>query len=145
MRLRVFLIGVVIGGALLGAACGGSDSATSPSDTTVTPTTERFDATLTPGSSAFFSFTLTTTNGTVAINLASMSSLTAAGLIGVPMRIGYGVPAGTGCQVMQSIIAAPALISQLNVTLRDGTYCATVADIGNLTQPVNFTMRITHQ
>jgi hypothetical protein len=138
MRLRVYLIGI----ALLGAACG--NGATAPS-TTTTPTTERFDAVLTPGTSAFYSFMLTTTNGTVGINLASISSLTAPGVLAIPMQIGYGVPAGEGCQVMQSIIAAPALISQLNVTLRDGTYCVSIADIGNLTQPVNFTIRVTHQ
>ena len=70
MRLSAWLVGI----AILCAACGGNNSGTAPSDTTTATTTERFDAILDPGTSAFFSFDLTTTNGTVGINLASVSS-----------------------------------------------------------------------
>ena len=140
MRVRVFLIGI----ALLGAACGGNKG-TSPSDTTPASTTERFDAILTPGSAAFFSFQLSTTNGSVAINLASLSSLTRPGVLAVPMQVGYGVPAGESCALQQTILATPALVSQLTATLRDGTYCASIADVGNLKEPVNFSIRVTHQ
>ena len=140
MRLSAWLVGI----AILCAACGGNKGGTAPSDTTAT-TTERFDATLAPGTSAFFSFDLATTNGTVAINLASVSSLTRPGVLAVPVQIGYGVPAGEGCALQKSIVATPALTSQLTGTLRDGRYCAFIGDIGNLKETVNFTMRVTHQ
>jgi hypothetical protein len=140
MRLRAYLIGI----ALLAVACG-NNTGTAPTDTTAGSTTERFDATLDPGSSAFFSFQLATTNGTVAINLASVAPLTRPGVISVPMRIGVGVPAGEGCSLQQTMLATPALTSQLTTTLRDGTYCASVADIGNLKESVNISVRVTHQ
>ena len=138
------LFACVVGVAILCAACGGNGSATSP-DTTPASTTERFDAILNPGTSAFFSFELVTTNGTVSINLASVSSLTRPGVVAVPMQIGIGVPAGEGCALQQTKVATPALASQLTGTFRDGRYCASIADIGNLKEPVNFTMRVTHQ
>jgi hypothetical protein len=141
MRLSAWLVGI----AILCAACGGNNSGTAPSDTTSATTTERFDAILQPGTSAFFSFDLAVTNGTVAINLASVSSLTRPGVLPVPVQIGYGVPAGEGCSLQKSIVATPALTSQLTGTLRDGRYCAFIGDVGNLKEPVNFTMRVTHQ
>lgn len=140
MRLRLYLIGI----ALLGVACG-NNNGTAPTDTTAASTTERFDAVLNPRSSAFFSFMLSTNNGSVAINLASVSSLTRPGVLAVPMQIGYGVPAGEGCDVQKTMLVTPALTSQLTATLRDGTYCASIADVGNLTEPVNFSIRVTHQ
>ena len=141
MRLSALLVGI----AILCAACGGNKSGTAPTDTSTATTTERFDAILAQGTSAFFSFELVTTNGTVAINLASVSSLTRPGVLSVPVQIGYGVPAGEGCALQKSIVATPALTSQLTGTLRDGRYCAFIGDIGNLKESVNFTMRVTHQ
>jgi hypothetical protein len=140
MRARLLLIGV----ALLGAACG-KDTATSPSTTTSATSTERFDAILSPRGTAFYSFVVAENNGTVAINLASLSPIDRPGLLPVAMQIGYGVPAGEGCDVQKSILTAPGLTSQLTATLRDGTYCAAIADVGNLKEPANYSIRITHQ
>src|SRR4051812_40619175 len=146
MRVRAFLIGIpMIGAALAGAACG-SDTATSPSTTTTaTSSTERFDAILQPGTTAFYSFIVAQTNGSVAINLASLSPLTRPGVLPVAMQIGYGVPAGEGCDIQKAIVTTPALTSQLTATLRDGTYCAAITDLGNLKEPANYSIRITHQ
>jgi hypothetical protein len=63
----------------------------------------------------------------------------------VAMQLGYGVPAGEGCAIQKSILATPALTSQLTATLRDGRYCASIADVGNLKEPANFSIRVTHQ
>ena len=141
MRLPAYM---VLALALLTAACGGSDTATSPSTTTTTTSgaTERFDAILEPGASAFYSFT--SSAGTVSINLASLSPLDRPGLLPVVMEIGYGIPAGEGCDVQMSMQTAPGLTSQFTGTLTAGTYCASLVDVGNLKQPANFSMRITH-
>jgi hypothetical protein len=143
---------LVLALALFATACGGSDTSTSPSPTSTTSTTsttasdstERFDATLQPGGSAFFSFTVGQDGGAVTINLASLTPLTRPGLLPVVMEIGYGTPIGEGCNVVKTLEAVPGLASQLTDTLAIGTYCANVADIGNLTEPANFSMRITH-
>jgi hypothetical protein len=135
---------VVLAPALFFAGCGGN-STTSPSDTTTTPSvaTERFDAILEPGNAAFYSFTVSAA-GSVSINLASLSPLDRPGLLPAAMELGYGVPEGEECTVTKSIQTVPGLTSQLVDTLTNGTYCANLRDIGNLKQPVNFSMRITH-
>jgi hypothetical protein len=143
MRFPAYM---VLALAFLTAACGGSDTATSPStptDTTPLSATERFDAVLDPGTSAFFSFVVSA-NGAVAINLASLSPLDRPGLLPVLMQIGYGTPAGEGCTIQKSMQTVPGLTSQLTDTLVAGTYCASLVDVGNLKQSANFTMRITH-
>jgi hypothetical protein len=125
------------------AACGNNSTDTSPSATTPTTSTERFDAILVQRASAFYSFQVNS-SGSVSINLASLSSLTRPGALSAVMEIGYGVPVGEGCNVQNSIQTMPGLTSQLTGTLPGGIYCANIADIGNLTEPVNFTIRITH-
>ena len=133
--------------ALLATACGGSGTATSPSTTSSTPSnaTERFDAILEPGASAFYAFTVGTNGGTVSINFASLSPLSRPGLLPTSMEIGYGVPAGEGCDLRKTVQTTPGLTSQLTDTLTTGTYCANIADVGKkLTEPANFTIRITH-
>jgi hypothetical protein len=136
---------VVLALVLLCAGCGGN-STTSPSNTTTTTpsvATERFDAILEPGNSAFYSFTVTAA-GSVSINLASLSPLDRPGLLPALMELGYGVPEGEECTVTKTIRTGPGLTSQLTDTLTNGTYCANLRDIGNLKQPVNFSLRITH-
>ena len=141
MRFPAYM---VLALALLTAACGGSATATSPTAlTTTSSATERFDAILEPGASAFFSFTVSA-SGAVSINLASLSPLDRPGLLSVLVRIGYGTPAGEGCDVQKSIQTVPGLTSQFTDTLTAGTYCASLTDVGNLKQAANFSMRITH-
>ena len=125
------------------AACGNGSTATAPSSTTPTIKTERFDAILLPRTSAFFSFQVGGT-GSVSINLASLSALARPGAVPAVMEIGYGVPAGEGCSIQNSVQTTPGLTSQLTGTLAAGIYCANIADIGNLIDSVNFSMRITH-
>ena len=117
--------------ALLSTACGGSQTATSPS-TTSTPSnaTERFDAILEPGASAFYAFSVGTNGGVVTINFASLSPLNRPGLLPMTMEIGYGVPAGEGCDLRKTVQTTPGLTSQLTDTLTTGTYCANIADVG---------------
>jgi hypothetical protein len=130
---------------LLTTACGGnSETVTAPTSPTASDVTERFDGTLLPGSSAFFAFTVAQNGGPVFINLASLAPVTQPGVLSVAMEIGYGIPSGETCNVEKTIQAVPGLASQLTDTLAIGTYCANIADIGNLPMPANFSIRITH-
>jgi hypothetical protein len=146
-----FRAGIVLGATLLMGACSNSSnslptspSGTSTSSTATTATTERFDAIIEPGGSAFYSFQISSTGGPIAINLASMSPLDRPGLLPVVMDIGYGAPAGEACIVTRSVRAAPGLTAQLTDTLTSGIYCARIADVGNLKEPANYSIRITH-
>lgn len=130
-----------------------SDTATSPSSTstststsssTPSASTERFDGILFPMATAFYSFNVGGSGGTVSINLASLSPLDKPGVLPETVQLGYGVPAGEGCDVRQAVPTAPALVSQLTETLTIGTYCASITDAGGLTEPANYSIRVTH-
>jgi hypothetical protein len=130
--------------ALVATGCGNNASGTSPSSTTSAASTERFDAIVNPGAAAFYSFQVTGNGGSVAINLASLSALARPGVLPIVMELGYGVPVGEGCSVRKSVETGPGLTAQLTDTIMAGIYCANIADIGNLREPANFSIRITH-
>src|SRR5207237_8273643 len=113
------------------AACGNAPTPPSRSSTTPPIKTERFDAILLPRTSAFFSFQVGGT-GSVSINLASLSALARPGAVPAVMEIGYGVPAGEGCSIQNSVRTTPGLTSQLTGTLAAGTYCANIRDLGSV-------------
>jgi hypothetical protein len=129
--------------ALVTVACGGSNSDTSPSTTPAASNTERFDAILVPRSSAFYSFNVSS-NGSIAVNLASLSPIARPGVLPVAMELGYGVPAGEDCNVRKSVQTGTGFTSQLTDTVSPGIYCANIKDVGNLNEPANFSIRITH-
>jgi hypothetical protein len=154
MRLPVLILLAV---ALSIVACGDSANSlpTSPSgsatSTAPTTVTERFDAIIELKTSSFYPFSVAASGGTVRINFASLSPLNRAGVLPVAMEIGYGTivtdddgnPAG--CDLRKTILVAPALTAQLTDTLTVATnYCANIADVGNLREPANFSIRITH-
>lgn len=129
--------------ALLASACG-NDSSTSPSSTTTGPSTEYFTGTLSPKTSQFYSFTVTTA-GAVAVTLAS-DSATRIGAAGTEsLMLGLGVPSGFGCSATSSGPATPALNAQLtSASSATGIYCVSVADPGTLTGDTLFVIRIVH-
>ncbi len=132
--------------ALATAACGGGDdlSTTTAASTVTGPTTELFEGQLTPGGSAFYSFTVTT-EGLANVMLASVTSTTAPGTSSaVVLGLALGTPVGTGCTITNSIPATAGLTSQMVNDLVPGTYCARVYDLGSLKSAVNFAIRILH-
>jgi hypothetical protein len=143
-RAGAFAIGLAI---VLGAtACGGSDnSATTTTPTVVAgPQTELFEGKLDVRGSAFYSFTVTQT-GNATFMLASVTTSTTPGTsTGVVLGLGVGSPLGTGCVQTQTVLAFGALQSPLVSNLTPGIYCVQVSDVGNLTIPVNFAIRIVH-
>jgi hypothetical protein len=144
---NAFLRPIVLAFALAAAACGGDDSsATAPTTTTTGPTSELFEGKLqSRGDSTFFSFTVTTA-GNVNVTLASVTGTTTPGSsINLPLGIGLGSPVATDCTVTSQTTAAPALTPQLTGSnFSPAIYCVRVFDVGNLTVPINFAVRITH-
>jgi len=128
------------------AACGGSDNSattTTPS-VVVGPQTELFEGKLDLRGSAFYSFTVSDT-GNATFMLASVTTSTVPGTsTGVVLGLGVGSPLGTGCVQTQVVPAFAALQSPLVSNLTPGIYCVQVSDVGNMTTPVNFAIRIVH-
>jgi hypothetical protein len=146
-RLRSFICASVAATALALAisACGGSNDSTSAQPTvTAGPQTELFEGKLAVGGSAFYSFTVQAT-GNTNVMLASVMTSTAPGTsTGTPLGLAIGSPLGTDCNITTAVVAGPALQSPLVSNLTAGTYCVRVYDVGNLTVPVNFAVRIVH-
>ena len=122
------------------------DAPTSPDTTTTTPTTSNvaFEGTLDRDESRFYSFSISQT-GTVSVNLASLNLVGHREALGVPVRVGVGVPQGEGCADTESIEMTPALVSQMSTTsLGTGIHCVSVTDIGQLPGPTTFLIRFTY-
>ena len=136
--------------ALSAVSCGGSNTPTSPSGPPTTAT-ERFDAIIVVKGSNFQPFSVGQSGASTTINLASLSSLTAPGVLLLSMQIGYGTTVldddgnVAGCDVKKTVQATPSLTAQLSDSLTPAAnYCATITDIGNLKEAANFSVRITH-
>jgi len=138
--------------AALCTACG-DKTPTTPSSTTPSLATERFDDILNVRESKFYSFSVGS-NGTTSINLASLSPIDRPGTIIATLEIGWGKTvkddAGTviGCTLSKVVQTTPALTAQITDTLVPASdYCANIADVDRvigLRAPANFSMRITH-
>jgi hypothetical protein len=118
--------------ALIGApAC---SSSTTPAATT----SEQFASRIQEKGSAWRSINVPTA-GDVTIQLVSVTQANAV------MNIGIGTIAGTQCVLAASVDTAAnadTVAPQLTRTVAVGTYCVRIADIGNLTQLVDFTIQI---
>ena len=140
---HAFLRPIVFALALTMTACG-NDTSTTP--TTTGPTSENFEGQLQgPGGSQFFSFTVSSA-GDATITLASVTTAATLGTsINTPLGLGLGQPLGTDCNLTQQTTTGPGLAPQLTGSnLSPAIYCVKVFDVGNLTVPVNFAVRITH-
>jgi len=134
--------------AALAVACGDDALPTSPTDTTSatttsTTTTVTYAGTINVGGSRFYSFT-NAAAGSVGAFLASVMGADSRVPLTMPLELGVGVPAGTGCATTTTQVVVPGLASQMTVPLAAGVFCLRVADAGELRAPVTFAVRFTH-
>src|SRR5262245_13576192 len=139
LRALVFLVF----GAVAAASCG-DDTPTTPTTTTDVRNSETFGATLNVGQSQFYSFT-TLSSGTTDVTLVSLRP---AGAVAVTLNpvvgLGLGTPQATDCALSNATNTPPGLKTQLSVATNVSTYCVKIADIGNLTGAVDYTIRVVH-
>jgi hypothetical protein len=134
--------------ALVATSCGGSDNsaATTTPTEVATPKSELFEGKLqSSGDSTFFSFTVSTA-GNVNVTLASVTTTTSPGSsTNLVLGVGLGSPLATDCNLTTQTTTGPGLTSQLvGSNFSPAIYCVRVFDVGNLTAPVNFAVRIVH-
>ena len=124
-------------------ACG-DDTPTTPTPTTPARSAEIFGGTIDVGGSQFYSFSVSQA-GTTEVTLLSLRPAgVATSTVDIAVGLGLGTPAGTECALSSAITATPALTKQLSVTTQVSTYCVKIADIGGLTAPLDYTVRILH-
>jgi hypothetical protein len=136
-RLALLLIVVAIA-----AAC--DDPAPGPSPPGApTSVTDEFVATLSPGGSSFFSFAVFE-DGSVRLTLASVTDANGTAL-SPTLRLGLGIPSGTGCATFTEVVASPGLLPHIDgYGVTPGTYCVRVADAGGLGAVAAFFVRLTY-
>lgn len=130
--------------AAMAAGCGDNATTTTPTTTSDVRSNETFGATLNPGQSQFYSFT-TISPGTTEITLISIRptgsvSTTLSPVVG----LGLGTPQATDCALSSATTTTPGLKAQVSVATNVSTYCVKIADVGNLTGAVDYTIRVVH-
>jgi hypothetical protein len=136
IALRLLMIMTAI------AAAGCSDDIDTPtSPSTTEPTSVLFVGTLQPGSTRFYSYTMTAA-GSVSAMLASLER----GQTPMPnaVELGLGIPAGTGCAVQVAQTTRTSLVPQIKQDTAAGTYCVRISDTEGLPAAMNFTIRVIH-
>jgi hypothetical protein len=136
-RLRAFVsswLTVGISSAMMLAGCGSDKTPTTPS-TPSGPMTENWSSVVAPGGASTRTFTLNSA-GTIVVTLTA----------GPTVGLGVGLPRtnGGGCRLGVSVNAAPGTTPQINTQADAGQYCVQVYDLGTLTDPVGFALKIEH-
>ena len=143
MRLAALLAVVVL--AFVVAACDNSDgggSATAPTPAAAT-ITETFTGTLAPQ-------TLNPHNFTVAVNGTVVITLTAVGPPAtITVGLGLGVPSGGTCSLSLGSgtfgSTQASATPQINFTgVPAATFCVAIYDVGNLSNPVDYSITVAH-
>lgn len=141
MKTLPTLVALVV--LLTGAACGGDTAAPTTPSAALATTTEVYTGTMSPGGSGFYTFRVTSP-GSVSITLASLIAAATGTTLSSTLHIGIGVPAGESCELAAAVTSAPSLTAQLTRAVSADLYCVRLSDLGNLTVPASFGVRIVH-
>jgi hypothetical protein len=143
-QARFHALVLLIFGAVAAASCGNNATTTSPTTTSDLRNNETFSATLNVGQSQFYSFT-TISPGTTDVTLVSIRpSGNVTATLSPVVGLGLGTPQATDCALSNATNTTPGLKTQLSVATNISTYCVKIADIGNLTGAVDYTIRVVH-
>jgi len=114
--------------------CGSDNTPTTPS-TPSGPMTENWSSVVAPGGASTRTFTLNSA-GTIVVTLTA----------GPTVGLGVGLPRtnGGGCRLGLSVNASPGTTPQINAQADAGQYCVQVYDLGTLTDPIGFALKIEH-
>ena len=128
--------------ALLTAGCGDDEPPTQPSGSGGSPLQELYSEILSPGGATFYAFQ-SAYAGAARVTLINVTDASGA-ILTTPLRLVFGVPQGTGCGPITSVVATPEFVSHATSGIAASTYCVSVADPGTLTGPVTFLVRIAY-
>ena len=122
--------------AALTAACGGNSSTPASPTPTTGAMSENWSSVLAPGGASSRSFTVNAA-GTITVTMTSA---------GATVGLGVGLPrvTGGGCRLGVAVNASGSTSPQITTQADAGQYCVQVFDLGTLTDPIPFAMKIDH-
>ena len=122
--------------ALAAAACGSNTGSGTVPSTPITIPDEIFSSVLAPRGTSSRSFT-SRVAGTISVTLTDA---------GATIGVGVGLPrvTGGGCRLGVAVSANGGSTPQISVPADEGQYCVQVFDLGTLTEPVPFTLKVEH-
>ena len=128
--------GIVLVVSLLAAGCGDDNPSTPTTPSTSSTISETWSSVVAPNGTSSKSFTVEK-SGTITV------TLTAAG---ATIGVGVGLPRtnGGGCRLGVTVSSSGGTAPQINTTADAGQYCVQVYDLGTLTDPVGFALKIDH-
>jgi hypothetical protein len=135
--LRAFVspwLAMGISAAMMLAGCGSDSTPTTPSSASST-VTENWSSVIAPGGASTRTFTVNSA-GTIVVTLTA----------GPTAGLGVGLPrtTGGGCRLGVSVNASPGTTPQISTQADAGQYCVQFYDLGTLTDPSGFAMKIEH-
>jgi hypothetical protein len=133
-ELRV--AGCLLLAAMVLTACGSDNNLpTTPSPTSST-ISETWSSTVAPGGQSTRSFTVNR-SGTIVVTLTTAETT---------LGLGVGLPrvTGGGCRLGVNVNASPGTTPQISVAADAGQYCVQVYDLGTLSDPTGFALKIDH-
>ena len=128
----------MIGLSLSVLTSGCNDPVAPPAPTPVAPTiTETFDDTLLVAGANTHTFNVQQVGG-LKVSIANVTPSAA-------VKLGVGTSSISGCIVINDVTAVAGATAQISGTATVlGTFCVLVADVGNLVEPVTYTVTVTH-
>ena len=125
---------IAISAAMMLSGCGSDNTPTTPSAPSGR-VTENWSSVLAPGGASTRTFTLNSA-GTIVVTMTA----------GPTAGLGVGLPRtnGGGCRLGVSVNASPDTTPQISTQADAGQYCIQVYDLGTLTDPIGFALKIEH-
>ncbi len=119
------------------AACGNKTTTPTSPSTTTAAGPENWSSVLAPGGASSRSFT---------VNAAGTVNVTMTNAGGNVIGLGVGLPrtTGGGCRLGVAVNVAAGSSPQITTSADAGQYCVQVFDLGTLTDPIPFAIKIDH-
>ena len=133
-----WILPAIIGLSLSLPTSGCSDPVAPPAPTPVVPTiTETFDDTLLVAGANSHTFNVQQVGG-LKVSIANVTPSAA-------VILAVGTASVSGCIVIDTQVVVPGSVAQISGTATfPGSFCVLVSDVGNLVEPVSYTVTVLH-
>ncbi len=132
-----FMLAATVVAAMSAAACSNNNPITAPTVTPPTYVTDTFAGTLGRNGATTFPFSVST-QGTVVATLSSLTDST------IVVGMSLGTWNGIACNILLANDQARQGVTMTGTASGIGTLCLRVYDVGNVVDPLDYSVTVTH-